>query len=58
MPSASRTVRSMAQATSGSWVATTIVVDLLGGLIFDFDVNLLYRNVFRKLDQMVAKMKN
>ena len=35
-------------------VATAIVVDLLGGVIFDFDVNTVYRSVFRKLDQMVA----
>ena len=38
-------------------VATAIVVDLLGGVIFDFDVNTVYRNVFRKLDQMVADME-
>jgi hypothetical protein len=38
-------------------VATAIVVDLLGGLIFDFDVNTAYRSVFRKLDQMVAEME-
>ena len=37
--------------------ATAIVVDLLGGVIFDFDVNTVYRNVFRKLDQMVADME-
>ena len=34
-----------------------IVVDLLGGVIFDFDVNTVYRNVFRKLDEMVAEME-
>src|SRR5688572_13245930 len=34
-------------------VAMTIVVDLFGGFIFDFDVNTVYRGVFRKLDQMV-----
>jgi hypothetical protein len=38
-------------------VAATIVVDLLGGAIFDFDVNTVYRGVFRKLDQMVAEME-
>ena len=39
-------------------VATTIVVDLLGGVIFDFDVNTVYRGVFRKLDEMVAEMED
>jgi hypothetical protein len=34
-----------------------IVVDLLGGVIFDFDVNTVYRNVFRKLDEMLAEME-
>jgi hypothetical protein len=38
-------------------VAAAIVVDLLGGVIFDFDVNSVYRSVFRKLDQMVAEME-
>jgi hypothetical protein len=38
-------------------VATAIVVDVLGGVIFDFDVNTVYRRVFRKLDQMVAEME-
>ena len=38
-------------------VVTAIVVDLLGGVIFDFDVNTVYRSVFRKLDQMVAEME-
>ena len=38
-------------------VATAIVVDLLGGVIFDFDVNTVYRSVFRKLDEMVAEME-
>jgi hypothetical protein len=37
--------------------ATAILVDLLGGVIFDFDVNLVYRSVFRKLDQMVAEIE-
>lgn len=37
--------------------ATAIVVDLLGGVIFDFDVNTVYRSVFRKLDEMVAEME-
>jgi hypothetical protein len=35
----------------------TIVVDLLGGVIFDFDVKAGYRTVFDKLDQMVAEME-
>jgi hypothetical protein len=38
-------------------VAAAIVVDLLGGVIFDFDVNTVYRSVFRKLDEMVAEME-
>lgn len=38
-------------------VLMTLVVDLLGGVIFDFDVNTVYRNVFRKLDEMVAEME-
>ena len=38
-------------------VAMAIVVDLLGGVIFDFDVNTVYRSVFRKLDEMVAEME-
>jgi hypothetical protein len=38
-------------------VATAIVVDLLGGVLFDFDVSTVYRSVFRKLDQMVAEME-
>jgi len=38
-------------------VAMTIVVDLFGGVIFDFDVSTVYRNVFRKLDEMVAEME-
>jgi hypothetical protein len=32
-------------------------VSLLGGVLFDFDVNTAYRNVFRKLDEMVAEME-
>src|SRR5262245_13581969 len=35
---------------------TTIVLELLGGVIFDFDVR-AYRHVFRKLDEMVAEME-
>ena len=35
----------------------TMAVDLLGGVIFDFDVNAVYRSVFTKLDQMVAEME-
>ena len=38
-------------------VATAIVVDLPGGVIFDFDVNTVYRSVFRKPDEMVAEME-
>ena len=38
-------------------VAMTIVVELAGGKIFDFDINSLYRNVFRRLDEMVAEME-
>lgn len=38
-------------------VAGTVVVELFGGVIFDFDVNLVYRGVFRKLDEMVAEME-
>jgi hypothetical protein len=37
--------------------AMAIVVDLLGGVIFDFDVNTVYRRVFKKLDRMVAEME-
>ena len=37
--------------------ATAIVVDLLAGVIFDFDVNTVYRGVFGKLDEMVAEME-
>ena len=37
--------------------AMAIVVELLGGIIFDFDVNTVYRSVFTKLDQMVAEME-
>jgi hypothetical protein len=38
-------------------VAMTILVDLFGGVIFDFDVKTVYRGVFEKLDQMVAEME-
>ena len=38
-------------------VVIAIVVELLGGVIFDFDVNTVYRRVFRKLDEMVAEME-
>jgi hypothetical protein len=38
-------------------VAMAIVVELFGGVIFDFDVNTVYRSVFRKLDEMVAEME-
>ena len=33
-----------------------VVIEFLGGAIFDFDVNTVYRPVFRKLDQMVEDM--
>jgi hypothetical protein len=36
--------------------AMTIVVELFGGKIFDFDLSTVYRHVFRKLDEMVAEM--
>lgn len=38
-------------------VAMAIVVDLFGGAIFDHDVKTVYRNVFAKLDEMVAEME-
>jgi hypothetical protein len=38
-------------------VVMAVVVELLGGVIFDFDVNTAYRRVFRKLDEMVAEME-
>jgi hypothetical protein len=38
-------------------VVMTIVVDLFGGIIFDFDVKTAYRRVFEKLDQMLAEME-
>ena len=38
-------------------VAVAIVLELFGGAIFDFDVNIVYREVFRKLDEMVAEME-
>ena len=38
-------------------VVIALVVELLGGKIFDLDVNTVYRNVFRKLDEMVAEME-
>ncbi len=38
-------------------VATAIVVDFLGGVIFEFDVNTVYRSVFKTLDRMVAEME-
>ena len=37
--------------------AIALVVELLGGIIFDFDVNTGYRNVFSRLDRMVAEME-
>jgi len=38
-------------------VVMAIVMELLGGVIFDFDVNTGYRSVFRKLEEMVAEME-
>ena len=38
-------------------VAVAIVVEFFGGVIFDFDVNIVYREVFRKLDEMVVEME-
>jgi hypothetical protein len=38
-------------------LAVTAVIALLGGKIYDFDVNTVYRPVFRKLDEMVADME-
>jgi hypothetical protein len=32
-------------------------MDLLGGVIFDFDVPTVYRHVFRKLHQMAPEME-
>ena len=40
-----------------SVVVIAIVVELLGGIIFDFDVDTVYRRVFRKLDEIVAEME-
>jgi hypothetical protein len=34
-----------------------IVLDLLGGVIFDFDVKSTYRHVFRKVDEMIGEME-
>ena len=38
-------------------VVMAIVVELLGGVIFDFDVR-VYRRIFRKLDEMVREMED
>jgi len=38
-------------------LAVTAAIALLGGKIYDFDVNLVYRPVFRKLDEMVTDME-
>jgi len=35
----------------------TIVLELLGGVIFDRDIRMIYRPVFSKLDEMVAEME-
>jgi hypothetical protein len=57
--------------TAAGWLATrlpcvpilivcvaAIVMDLLGGVIFDFDVPTVSRHVYRKLHQMVAEMEH
>lgn len=41
---------------AGVLVATAAIA-FLGGMIYDFDVNMFYRPVFRKLDEMVADME-
>jgi hypothetical protein len=41
----------------GGVVEAAIVVDHLGGVILDIDVNTAYRSVLRKLDEMVAEME-
>jgi len=38
-------------------LAITAAIAVLGGKIYDFDINLVYRPVFRKLDEMVADME-
>lgn len=38
-------------------VIIAVVVELFGGVIFDFDVATVYRNVIRKVDEMVAEME-
>jgi hypothetical protein len=38
-------------------VVMAIVVDLLGAVIFDLDVNSVYRPIFTRLDQMIAEME-
>jgi hypothetical protein len=37
--------------------AIALVLELLGGVIFDFDVGTVYRNVIGKVDEMVAEME-
>ena len=37
-------------------VVITIVLELLGGVIFDFDVR-VYRRIFTRLDEMVREME-
>lgn len=38
-------------------VIVAVVVALFGGVIFDFDVSTVYRNVIRKVDGMIAEME-
>jgi hypothetical protein len=37
--------------------ADSLLIQAVGGVIFDFDVNTVYRSVFTKLDEMVAEME-
>jgi hypothetical protein len=37
--------------------AMTLVVEVLGGLLFDLDVSTVYRGVFNKLDEMLKDME-
>lgn len=43
-------VNGLALVLIAGLVATAIVMHLLGGAIFDFDVNTVYRSMFRKQD--------
>jgi hypothetical protein len=39
-------------------IVVTVAIELLGGVIFDWDISVVYRPVFRKLEQMVAEMED